>query len=769
VRLWAEPPDVLTGLLGGTPMERFLGALAVAPPDAETAAFVAAVAESWNRTLEAAADDPAAAVRLPDLEALEGPPDPSRYGYYFLPDRTDPSRSLLLVRVYPHRDFTSLTAISDQVDAIREEAEAAASGFPEFRVGITGRPALEADEMRTTDRDTTRAEIAALTTVFMAMVVMLASVRLAAAAVMALVVGIGWTFGFATLAVGELNLLSIVFLIALIGIGMDYLVQILSRYRAEAGRHGSVRELWTEVFGQVAAPINTACLGAAGAFFVAVLSDFKGAADLGIIAGAGLLLCLLSGYTVLPALLTVLPLRMRPEAEPMVNPASRPDARRGRRWLVSAGAWAVVVAAAVPLAGRVRFDAGLINLQATDLESVKLVSKLETWSAVVMSKDLERLKPVRASLESAGTVAYTESLLDAVENYEWLHGQGRLPQVSWTLPTPIGAGALGSMAERAGGLVERFAGVGGPGAAEEHGVLEKAAAELRKFSEKVTGTGDKEQAAARLSAWQDGFVAMLREQLLNLSPPPLDVASLPRELRSHYVSDDGTLALYAYPKEDLWERAALERFVEEVESRISAAPGALPVTGIAPNIYHSTESIRRSFYLSTLYALGLVFVLVLMDLRRVGQTLLAVSVLGLGLPVLAAVMALAGVPWNFANFFGLPILIGAGHEYGVFLVHRYREARADPARAWRGWDPSDNALLLCAMITFSAFGFFWLLAHHQGLKSLGMVMAVGTVCIYLAGLLALRPMLKWILEGREARKTGKAAAHPAVEESRTHS
>jgi predicted RND superfamily exporter protein len=113
--------------------------------------------------------------------------------------------------------------------------------------------------------------------------------------------------------------------------------------------------------------------------------------------------------------------------------------------------------------------------------------------------------------------------------------------------------------------------------------------------------------------------------------------------------------------------------------------------------------------------------------------------------MLVATMGFMQVNWNFANFFGLPILIGAGHEYGVFLVHRYREAMHDPRRPWRKWDVSDRALLLCAYITCGSFGFFWAIAHHQGLRSLGLVMAVGIACIYLSAVLVLRPLLVWRL------------------------
>ena len=122
--------------------------------------------------------------------------------------------------------------------------------------------------------------------------------------------------------------------------------------------------------------------------------------------------------------------------------------------------------------------------------------------------------------------------------------------------------------------------------------------------------------------------------------------------------------------------------------------------------------------------------------------------------MLVSLNGLLGVNWNFANFFGLPILIGAGHEYGVFLVHRYREALRDPRRVWRRWDVADRGLLLCAYVTCTSFGFFWAFAHHRGLRSLGLVMALGTACIYLAAVMVLRPLLLWRLARRMAQPAG---------------
>jgi predicted RND superfamily exporter protein len=745
-KLWGESGGAAAALLGRTPMERFLASLALAPADAETAGFAALLADSWRTALALPPTDtgpPQVGPEIPDL-AARAATDPSRLGYYYVPDETNRSRHLLLVRVYPNVEHAGLTAVSDAVDSIRRAVAGAAAAFPEFQIDLTGRPALEADEMRTTDRDSHRSEVLALCAVFVGLVVAMRSIWLAAAAEIALAAGIGWTFGWATLTVGHLNLLSIVFLIALIGIGMDYIVQILSRYRQEIRFHGGPEAVWTRVFTHIGPPVNTACMGAAGAFLVSAFTAFRGAAELGIIAGGGLLLCLLSGYTVLPALLTLLP------AKPRTPLADRPMptiTRASRGALAMPVVWLALLAAGVPFMLRAHFDPGLLSLQAQNLRSVQLVRKLQTWSAVVLSKDPDTLRRAREALRDSPVVASTESILSAYDNAAWLREHGALPAVQWAAPAPITPEDVPAIARRATAAAQRFESASRNAAGAAGAALERAAGALRAFAAE-SGAAPADLAAARLTAWQTGFVAQLREQLGKLAPGEPDLSSLPRELRSHYVSDRGLFALYIYPDDDLWVQENLKRFVADIDSRLRGLPEGTVVTGIAEDIYHSTRRIESAFHQSTAAALALILVLIFADLRSVGLTLAAVSVLALGLPMLVAIMGMLGVSWNFANFFGLPILIGAGHEYGVFMVHRYVEARDHETRAWGRWDVSDKALLMCAFVTSASFGFFWVLAHHLGLRSLGFVMAVGTACIYLAAVAVVRPVLRWRLARR---------------------
>jgi hypothetical protein len=372
---------------------------------------------------------------------------------------------------------------------------------------------------------------------------------------------------------------------------------------------------------------------------------------------------------------------------------------------------------------------------------MKPIRKLKTWSAVVLSKDLDKLRLARAAVLASPLVVDTDSILDAYDNYDYLTDpRNQLPRVEWSTPAAVTPADLPRIAAKATALADRVA-AAFPGS--------PAATALKRFAETIQSPAHPDPIASRLSEWQVAFIGQLHGLYDGMTPPPPDIRKLPDELRSHLISKDGDYALYITPKADLWKQENLEPFVRDLDERISKIPG-LSVTGVAPNIYHTTGAIRIAFYKATGYALALIFILVLIDLRNIGQTLMAVSVLALGLPMLVALMGLFHVDWNFANFFALPILIGAGHEYGVFLVHRYREAASDPRRAWRKRDASDRALFLCAFITSSSFGFFWALGHHRGLMSLGWVMAMGTACIYLAAVWVVRPMLLWKLGRKKA-------------------
>ncbi|MGE0712030.1 MAG: MMPL family transporter, partial [Planctomycetota bacterium] len=163
----------------------------------------------------------------------------------FLPEvdpaqQLTPPGSLRIVSAIPTKDYAELDPIAGSLDAARAALRAALREHPGVEGGVTGRPAIASDEVRRTSRDTTYSALLALGGVSLLFGLFFRGVLRPLLAVLALLVGIAWTAGFATLALGRLNLLSSVFLIVLIGLGVDYAVHLLAHYQAAlAGRAGT--------------------------------------------------------------------------------------------------------------------------------------------------------------------------------------------------------------------------------------------------------------------------------------------------------------------------------------------------------------------------------------------------------------------------------------------------------------------------------------------------------------------------------------------------
>ncbi len=755
--VWGEKPSLPISLFGSTRMQRFLRLLSTQAPTLQTTAFTGAIGQSW---LQAINQPTARPVAVPDLSSLSasGPATPASAGYYYI-RAGNGSEHLLLINVYPKFTFDSLAAVSLPLDKIHAAMVQAAKPFnSEFTFGMTGRPVLAADEMRITTSDSDKAETLAMIVVLIGLILMLRSIWMGFAAGLTLAIAIAWTFGFATIFVGELNLLSTVFVIALIGIGMDYLIQIMVRYRREARRYERQQAVWARVFRYASPPIATSCAGAAGAFLVALTTHFRGDAELGFIAGGGLLLCLLAGYTVLPALLVLFPPKLGKVQPARRYTDDRPPPRAGVKNFLGLGIWLAILIGLIPFALSLRFDPNLLDLQARGLTSVKLVKEMPTWYAVVVSKSLAQLAPIQAALNKAAAgstspVLSTSSLLDAAPKQKYLATHNAtLRNIPWSNPAPVTPSNLHAIAQAADALAAIWSKQAAHAAPATAASAKTTAATLRQIAARINAATPPQQdiLAHQLSRWQHHFSQSLQSLAAMLTTGPLDIYRLPHQVSRHFLSADGDYALYIYPRFDLWNQSRLRQFVATVQGT-AQKPGLVPshvdLTGIAIQLYHSTESIRAAFMQTTILALLVVIFLVYLDLGSLGRTAMTVSVLALGLPMLVGIMGLLGLKWNFANFFAMPILIGAGHEYGVFMMHRYREAEHNPRRIWRFWDVSERALLMCAFVTCSSFGFLGL-SRDRGIASLGIIMALGIACIYLSAIFVIRPMLTWRLANK---------------------
>ncbi|MDE3066071.1 MAG: MMPL family transporter [Verrucomicrobiota bacterium] len=139
---------------------------------------------------------------------------------------------------------------------------------------------------------------------------------------------------------------------------------------------------------------------------------------------------------------------------------------------------------------------------------------------------------------------------------------------------------------------------------------------------------------------------------------------------------------------------------------------------------------------------------------RASEILLGAAVLGLSGLCLLAVMTLAGWTWNLMNLMALPLILGTGVDYTLFIQLALRRHGGDLARV-RG--SVGRALMLCggtAVAGFGSLGF----SSNPGMASLGRVCAVGIAANMLISVFLLPAWWRWLSPKSKARSPKPDAA-----------
>jgi hopanoid biosynthesis associated RND transporter like protein HpnN len=717
-----------------------------------------------------------AAAVLDDPEAYENPwhgmvgqgPDQqdllAEPQYFFSPDG---SLAFLLVR--PVKETGSFTSAQKSVDRLRELVKENGKRFPNLSMGLTGLPVLENDEMVASQSDTNTASWLALAGVAILYLLVFRGFRYPLLTVGTLLVGTAWAMGWLTLTVGHLNILSATFAVMLIGMG-DYGVLWISRYEQERQAGASVAAALRTTSGSVGLGILTAGTTTALSFYAAMLADFQAVAELGWIAGSGVLLCAFSCFTVLPALLRLVDRRDRPRQ------VAAQRVKDGAVWLpglatrprLVIGVSLVLTAVLAFCATRIPYDHNLLHLQAAGLDSVEWEMTLikhtagASWhalsytdtreEALVLKARYEQLPGVSRVVEFASLVPTDQDAkLECLKDIQ--HRLRRLPardrQITHAPPDvaqldaqlTVAIAALRPLSEGPAPLLD--------GALLKH---------LRAFQGKLSAA-DPGAAKERLATFETRLTHDLVEDLHRLkdvsTPEPIAVGDLPACVRERYIGKSGKWLLQVFAKDCLWDYGPLKQFVEQVHS---VDPEA---TGKPFSTLEGLRSMKHGFLWAGLYALIAMVVVLLLDFRNVKHMLVALAPMVMGMGMSLGIMVLCGVPLNPANMIAFPLILGVGIDNGVHVLHDYFSRRRD--RSYLLGSSTGRGIMVAALTTILGFGTL-MLSHHRGLASLGLCLTLGVTCCMLTALVFLPAVLRLLSIHRLAREQPATLPMPAPQE-----
>jgi len=644
----------------------------------------------------------------------------------------------------------AIKKIREELNILRQKAE-----FKGITAGITGVPVLEYEEMATSMDDMTIASVLSLVLTVILLLVAFRGVKNTIASMVALLIAISIAFGLATLFVGHLNILSMAFAVMLLGLGVEYSIQVVLRHQ-ELLQHDNFEAALQESLSSNLRPVLLAFATTALAFLTFLLTDFRGIAELGLIAAMGVFVCFAATFTVLPALLVMLHKKSETGTFKPVQQNSRPGVQKlfARPGLIVAATTLLALAGTAALT-RVPFDFNMLNLQAKGLESVTYAYKLmkskenSGYFGVSMAKDRDEAVRLTKRFEALPSVDHVVSLPALVPDQqpEKLAELERIKKIMAKVQPVAYEENLRVMELPAifEGFRERVEKLKLSLEAQKLPEAQPIAAFLKTLDRFFAGL-EKEKdgnALTMLREMQEAMFAPLPEKLKllkeSLQARAVTEADVPQTLKQRFVGKDGRLLLQIAPKKEIFNEQPLAEFVNQIKT---VDPHA---TGEPVSVYESFKILKLSYLQAFLYALGGVVLILLIAFRSLRSTLLGVTPLAVGLLLMVGGMWLFGLKFNVANIIVMPLLLGVGIDSAIYIISRHLKGEESPVEV--ATSSAGKGVFLNALTILFSFGAL-MVASHQGVFSIGAVMSLGMTAIVLAFLVFL-PALLLLLEKRK--------------------
>ncbi len=663
----------------------------------------------------------------------------------------------------------------DAVNRLRQLMHETEMEVPGVNVGLTGEPVLEIDEMHQSEHDSIFASIVSLVICSLIFIYGYKQTGRPLKAVLCLIIGLGYTMGFTFLTIGHLNILTITFAPILIGLAIDFGIHFITRFEEEMRRGLSPQEAVEIAMVFTGQGIVTGALTTAGAFLAMGLTDFKGIQEMGEISGGGLALCLIPMLTLLPILL------MRGRQNVIDHAASALERRAHiesfwlERPIPVALVTAVLSALAVSQFGKVYFNYNLLDMQSRGLPAVVYEKKLlysgkqSVLFAAVVATNLAEAREIELKMKKLPSVASVdgddmgESIYDVLtqdqtQKIDLVRDiKTKLAPLQFSPPdtNPVKIHELSATLYRTMG----YLGLAVEATAQDEPALSKQLSALRESISalRVKMGQDDPANQDRLLQYQTALFddisqtfKVLKSQGTGEPPtsegdhaPDVTAASsdfrlepkdLPPAIRNQFVGKTGKFMVQVYPKKDVWQHENQREFISQM--RQAMEPNPERVTGTPVQLFEYTTLLKNSYEQAALYALAAIAIMVFIHFRSLTAVVLSLLPVALGAVWTVGIMGVSGIPFNPANIMTLPLVIGIGVTNGIHILNRFAEERHAGILS----KSTGKAVFVSGLTAVTGFGSL-ILAKHQGIQSLGLVMSIGIAACMLAGLTFLPALL----------------------------
>ncbi len=678
----------------------------------------------------------------------------------------DQGRSVLVLGMRGQLETDSVSPFSNTVKAIRTYLAELGKEYPDVKLGLTGQPVLSDDELQTSTHDTEVASIITLVLIGGLFFFSYRNLERPLYALAALAIAIMWSLAFTMVVVGHFNIISFAVIPMVLGIGIDFGIQLLSRYEEELGREGLPRNALLHSLQNTGVAIITGGTTTAIAFYTLCFNQFVGLRELGAIAGSSILFCIVATLVVLPAIFYLRD-RNRPREVLLThgvnsNWGSFANVDRVLTSRPRTVLWVSVLLTALSIWGifHVKFDYNLLNLQNPKLDSVRVLHEVfrvtdnSTLYASVVAKDIDEARELEKKLTALPSVSRVDSITALLP----VDQEAKMPVIRKIAATMAAVQVAPVSQEKIDPVRVKVSleqllescreGVKQAKKFEKISKRARQASEvlgglippLERASKAIAGLTP-DQLNRRLNRAQDEVFGAMQRNLVWLKKQqvdrPIQITDLPDTVLQQFVSPSGKVLLQVYAKKDIWERDANVEFVNELRT---VDPN---VTGTPVQNYEYIGLLRDSFLSAAVWAFVAISVIIFLHFQNVKYTALAILPLVLAVAWRTGIMGWWDIEFNPANIVTLPLIIGIDVAYGVYIVERFRE----DGRFQLFETSTGKAIIMTGLTAF--FGFVSLLvSRYRGMHSIGLLMSMGIAIGMVTTIIVLPQILRLLAQKR---------------------
>ena len=668
---------------------------------------------------------------------LAGRPASISWADEFLEDDDTVYRVII---VQGRKNFSETIATDHLIGEIRRSARELGL-VPEngVTVRLTGMVPLAHDEQESLQDGLALAGAISIGLLALILGVGVRSLRISISILAALFASITWTAAFAMLTVGEFNIISAAFAVLMIGLGVDFAIHIGLRYEEECRGGLAVPDALVAAARESGGSVSLCALTSAIGFLAFVPTPYPGLAALGVIAGGGMLLALVASFTVFPAVLALMRApspRIEREGDVFRRFYASVE-RHATAWVIGA---AIVAAVTGAISLRMTFDFSTLGMRDPESESMVTLQELQEegivtdYSATILVPDVASADALAIELEALDVVSEArgpshfvpdeqDDKLAMLEDAAFFLEPVLHPEPP--LPTPTAPERLAAFQE----LRTRISTLADPGGDDE---VWQSIRLLRATIDRIAADPDVDR---RLAELEGLVVSDLEDRLAWLrravTVQAVAFEDLPPDTRRRMVAPDGTATVVALPGEDMSDVHALRRFVDAVARIAPHATGRPAVEAGIGGI------VVLTFQIAIAIALVCVFLVLVMSLHSVVDSLLALLPITMAALITMAAGVLLDMRFNMTNVIVIPLILGLGVDSGIHVFMRYRFAGSMEAMMGSS---TPRAVMLSALTTLAAFCSL-VVSGHRGIQSLGVLLSVAVVALVLCTLTVLPALI----------------------------